>query len=81
MMSGGVFAGANRPYQVSASKPGRPVSATVGNCAKAGERSAVVTASARNWPPSISDAALATVVNITWICPPIRSVMAGAEPL
>jgi hypothetical protein len=45
------------------------------------ERSADVTASARNCLPSISDAALATVVNITWIWPPIRSVMAGAEPL
>ena len=46
-----------------------------------GDRCVEVTASARNCPPSISGAALATVVNITWIWPPITSVMAGAAPL
>ena len=81
MTSAGVLAGANRPYQASASYPGTPASETVGRSGKAGERSAEVTASARNCPASISDAALATVVNITWIWPPIRSVIAGAAPL
>ena len=36
---------------------------------------------ARNCPASISAAALATVVKITSICPPSRSVIAGADPL
>src|SRR6202045_1898741 len=81
MTSAGVLAGANRPYQLSAAYPATPASATVGNVGNAGERSADVTAIARNWPASTSDAALATVVNITWIWPPIRSVMAGAAPL
>src|ERR1700693_5370444 len=79
--SGGVLAGANRPYQLSAAQPGTPASETVGISGNAGERSAEVTASARNCPASINPAALATVVNITWIWPPIRSVIAGAAPL
>jgi hypothetical protein len=45
----------------------------VGRSGNAGERCAEVTASARNGPLLISAAALATVVNITWIWPPIRS--------
>src|SRR3977135_2307230 len=81
MISAGVLAGANRPYQLPAAEPGTPASATVGRSGNAGERSADVTASARNCPPAISDAALATVVNISSILPPIRSVMAGAAPL
>ena len=60
---------------------GTPASATVGNCGKAGERSTEVTAIARNCPLSTSGAALATVVNMTSIWPPIRSVIPGAAPL
>ena len=81
MISGGVLAGATGHTRLPLhSREHRPPT-TVGNCGKAGERSADVTASARNWPASTSDAALATVVKITWICPPIRSVIAGAAPL
>ena len=48
---------------------------------KAEARLAEVTASALSLPALISEAALATVVNITWIVPPMRSVIAGAAPL
>src|SRR5262249_34292601 len=46
----GVPAGASSPYQVFASNPGKPDSATVGTAGSSGERFAEVTASARSLP-------------------------------
>ena len=46
----GVPAGAIRPNQEIASKPGRPDSATVGRSGRTGERLSEVTASPRSWP-------------------------------
>src|SRR3974390_822592 len=81
IVSAGVLAGPNSPYQLSPAEPGTPASATVGRSGNAELRSDEVTASARSWPAFTSGAALATVVNITWIVPPSRSVIAGAAPL
>src|SRR5574341_1339708 len=77
----GVPWGAHRPYQVLMLKPGRPDSATVGTSGKAEERLAVVTAMARSLPDLMNGIAEGIESNISWICPPIRSVKAGALPL
>src|SRR5262245_41139840 len=49
-MAGGVFAGARMPCQATASKPGKPLSATVGTSGATAERLRLVTASARRLP-------------------------------
>jgi hypothetical protein len=46
----------------------------------AGQRFASVTISARSEPLLISPLEDGMVANIAWICPPSRSVMAGAPP-
>src|ERR1043166_8190080 len=81
MISRGVPAGANVPYQVSTAYPGTPASATVGKCGTACERFALTTASARSRPAftcGMVDTALAAVTEMR---PATRSRMLGAVPL
>jgi len=76
----GVPAGANIANQVVASKPGT-VSATVGTSGAAGDRLAVVWASARILPSLAIGNADGMLSNITCMLPPIRSGMANWRPL
>src|SRR2546426_530899 len=50
MISGGVLAGANRPFHDSASKPGKPDSANVGTLGSWGRRLTEATAMGRGLP-------------------------------
>src|SRR5262249_9790032 len=59
-----------------ASKPGTK-SPTVGISGSASERIAVVTAKAASLPARMYSSDAAMSVNVTWICPPSRSVIAG----
>ena len=61
-IAGGVPVGANSPYQLSSSYPGRPDSATVGTPGKAGVRCSVVTASALSLPLFTRGPAVSTFV-------------------
>jgi hypothetical protein len=79
MISGGAFLGAQRPTHWLASKP-LTKSPTVGISASASDRVAVVTAKARSLPALIYSIEAAMSVNVTWICPPSRSVIAGPAP-
>src|SRR5262245_15944690 len=80
MIGAGVPAGATIPYCSTTSKPGRAASATVGTSGKAGERLALVTASARTLPSRTSPIADGSddMYMATW--PPSRSVSAGPVP-
>src|SRR4029450_7763746 len=77
----GVPAGANRPYHVEISKPGKPASDIVGNSGARLDRFAVVTASARNLPPLTCAIALARLSNMNWVSPARSACVAGAAPL
>src|SRR6218665_456646 len=79
--SGGVPAGASRPFRAIAPEPGRPDSATVGSSGAAPERLALVTASALSLPAFTCGMAERMVSNISCAWPPITSVSAGALPL
>ncbi len=79
-MSRGVPAGATMPNQVSASKPGSAVSATVGMSGADGERLALVTASARSEPALIWPMTAERLENMIGICPAKRSLIAPASP-
>src|SRR5262245_14486767 len=68
--------GALRPTHWLASKPGTK-SPMVGISGSASERIAVVTAKARSLPALMYSIDAAMSVNVTWICPPSRSVIAG----
>ena len=83
-ISRGVAAGATMPNQVSASKPlrpGTPDSATVGMSGSSGERLAEPTASARILPLLMCGTEVSTLSYIKSVCPPIKSISAGAAPL
>src|SRR4029079_7266367 len=77
----GVPAGARTPNHDDASNPGSPDSASVGTSGSAAERSALVTASARNLPALMNESDDGRLSNINCTCPPIRSVSAGLLPL
>src|SRR5262245_31674865 len=77
MISDAVFLGALRPTHWLASKPGTK-SPMVGISGSASERIAMVTAKARPLPALMYSIDAAMSVNVTWICPPSRSVIAGA---
>lgn len=77
----GVPAGATRPCQVVASKPGSPASSMVGTSGRLGVRLSVVTASARTWPFLRNPITPDVVANIIWSCPAMTSSSAGADPL
>src|SRR5262249_27418004 len=79
MISGGVFLGAQRPTHWLASKP-LTKSPTVGISGSASDRVAVVTAKARSLLALMYSIDAAMSVNVTWICPPSRSVIAGPAP-
>jgi len=80
-ISFGVFTGAQTPYHVAMSNPGRPDSAIVGTSGSAGTLFAVDTPSTLSFPDftcAIDDGMLSIII-VT--CPPIRSVVAGPLPL
>jgi hypothetical protein len=77
----GVPAGAIRPNQPEFSKPGKPLSATVGTSGSILDRSALVTASARSLPPVTSGVAAPMLPTTTCTWPAIRSVSAADSPL
>ena len=77
----GVFAGAKIPYQPSYSNPGSAASAIVGKSGISARRSRVVTASASNRPPLISDMAGSTGDMKYWMRPAIVSLIASGVPL
>src|SRR5262249_7239554 len=81
MTAVGVRAGATRPNQVFASKPWYPASAMVGTSGNDPTRLDDVTARARRVPPLICASAEGTEAMNDWICPPMRSVIAWADPL
>src|SRR5450755_3314564 len=81
MIGRGVLAGASSPYQLLASKPGRPDSAMVGMLGINAERLMVVTAMPLILPPLVCGTALAAVANTSCTCPPTRSIIAGPPPL
>ena len=60
---------------------GYPASVIVGTSGRSGTRCASVTARARSLPALTNWIAEGRVVNITCVCPPIRSVTAGPAPL
>src|ERR1700754_4971120 len=70
--SGGVLAGAIRPNHDDTSKSGKPDSALVGRLGALGDRSLVVTASARSLPPCACGQAEGMLSNMNCTCPPIR---------
>ena len=80
-ISCGSAAGPKMPYHEVTSKPGSPVSATVGTSGSAGERVAVVTASGRSLPALMCGSTGVMVSNDIRIWPPSRSVASGPLPL
>src|SRR5260221_11755907 len=80
-ISFGVPLGAIRPNQELTSKPGRPASSTVGTSGMEGERSLVVTASARSLPDFTCGNEEGLYANRHCTLPARRSVTAGALPL
>jgi hypothetical protein len=66
--------------QLDASKPGRPLSPTVGTSGSSGERAAVEMASAFSLPPRTWPSTAAIVSNITSTRPAIRSGWAALLP-
>ena len=79
-MSFGVIAGASRQYQLVASKPGTPASATVGRSGAATYRFGVVTAKARSWPDFTSGSTEMSA-NEKSRRPPITSASTAPVPL
>src|SRR3546814_13479292 len=78
--TGGETAGEEKPYQLSSKEPSRPCAEKVGILAKAGERSAVVTAKARKVPASSEEPTAAAVPNIKSTWPPNKSFNVGPSP-
>ena len=78
--AGGVAAGATRPDQPAAAKPGATVSATVGTSGSSFERWAEVMASTRARPPFTWPSAAARESIISGTFPAGRSAMAGPLP-
>ena len=81
MMSRGVFAGAAMPNQTLTSKPGTPLSLSVGTFGNSAMRSREPTASGFILPASTYCMTTLGVAQISGICPPSRSFSAGAVPL
>ena len=77
----GVPAGATKPAHEYASKPGTPASEMVGTPGSSSEGCALATARARNLPALMCGMTDGASLNISWICPPSRSLTAGALPL
>ncbi len=77
----GVPAGANTPYHVDISSPGKPASASVGTSGSSGERLGVITASGRSLPPLIWPIDDDVVSNISCALPAMRSRCAWLLPL
>src|SRR6186713_1057000 len=77
----GVPAGANNPYQLAASYPGRPDSLSVGTSGSAELRCKVETASAFMRPLLICASAAGTDEKIMLTSPPINPITDGALPL
>src|SRR5262249_61978915 len=75
MISDDVFFGAKRPVHWLASNPGKK-SPTVGASGRASERLAVVTAKARSFVALMYSIDAGMSVNVVWIWPPRRSVIA-----
>src|SRR5262249_33824622 len=78
MISGGVLAGTNSPYQDDTSKPGTPDSAIVGRSGKVGKRFSVVTASPGSCPEGTVCSSEPVVLKAESTRPAIVSVMAPA---
>ena len=76
-----VLAGPTTPYHWSASKPGKPASATVGTLGSAGMRWGDETAIALIWPARIWASTAGMPVNKACTWPATRSLTAGAVPL
>ena len=81
MISFGVPAGATMPVSVSLSSPGTPASAMVGTSGSAGERWALITASARSLPSLMVLMAGGSAVNAIGVWPPMVEWIASAAPL
>ena len=71
--AGGVPAGASTPNHDSDSKPGSPLSATVGSSGAAAARAVEVTASPRTLPSLMNGSASAMLPNMSCTRPVIRS--------
>src|ERR1700719_3992597 len=69
-----VPAGAMRPSQMVASKPGTPASAMVGTSGSTFERVVAVVPSARTWPAWAFDAMVVMASNIISMWPPITAL-------
>ena len=80
MIGPGVPAGAIRPYQAVASKPGNPVSARVGSSGIADVRFGDVTASARSLPLCICGSTTAVLGNAMVMRPASRSGSSAGLP-
>ena len=82
MTAVGVRAGANMPYQPpSSTTPSTPASAMVGTSGSAAQRFPPAKAIGRSLPARMCGIESGGVTNIIWMCPPIRSEMAGPAPL
>ena len=73
-------AGTCTPNQAVASTSGKPASAVVGTSGRAGERVAVVTASARSRPSRMWPITEGRLSTATWTRPAITSCSIGPEP-
>jgi hypothetical protein len=77
----GVPAGSRMPTQPSGSKPGQPLSSSVGTWASSGARRSPVTASGFSLPAAMCWVAVLTSAQAQGTWPPSRSVSISAEPL
>ena len=80
-ISGGVPAGANRPFHIVTSYPGRPASAIVGTSGAAAVRVAPVTAMAVSLPIFTCCMTDDAGANMACVRPAITSVIPSIEPL
>ena len=77
----GVAFGASIPNQGAMTNPGNPASSMVGTSGSEASRFELVTASARSAPALTCGRMEGVLSKKRSICPPRRSVIAGAEPL
>src|SRR6266404_1734026 len=80
MMRAGVFCCAITPNHGAITKSRKPASCIVGTSGRRGERCAPVIASARNGPAFMCGRMEGVLSKNMSICPPRRSMIAGAEP-
>jgi hypothetical protein len=69
------------PYQNSRLYSGNPASFIPGRSGTSGERSRVLTASARSFPPLAWGSTEGDVPNVSCVSPAMTDWMAGAPPL